>query len=396
MTSFYYRGITNSGNDVAGEIEAESSRAARDQLRERSIFVSDIYPKSGRDILQFYGRYREKVSLFSRELSILLKSGISLAQALVVLIEECEDKKFRNILIGIKDSIQSGSTFADSLARYSDVFDELYVNTVRSGEASGTLDIVLGRLSKSLQNDVRLRQRLSAALTYPIVMAITACAVLVFLLTFVVPQITAILIEQHKVLPTITRILVLISTIVKSYGLVALAILFISAIFARRIFSLNKVRSAVDKLAISLPFLRGLIIKRIILRFSDTLALLLESGVPVMEALAITKGIINNKYVEKLLEVAIQRVAEGDSLGTALKASHIFPPMVSYMISVGEESGELPSLLRDASEIYQEGLEVEMQRLCSLIEPILILTMALVVGFIVLSILLPILEISKL
>jgi general secretion pathway protein F len=295
----------------------------------------------------------------------------------------------------VRERVSQGVAFSDALGAHPRLFNELYVNMVRAGEASGALDKILFRLADYLHAARRMQSKIVTALTYPIIMLVIGTVVVVALMAFVVPKITDVLLKQKATLPLPTEILMAVSGAVRSYWW--LGILAVAAVW----FTLNRVRKTkpgrlwMDTMLLRIPVVGPLLRKSAVSRFALTFATLLESGLPVLECVAVVKRVVNNQLIANVLDDVQRKIAEGADIATPMKQSKVFPPVVGYMIAVGEESGRLEELLKRISSAYDEEIEIAAQRLTSLLEPIMIVVLALIVGFIVLSILLPILEIGN-
>jgi general secretion pathway protein F len=267
---------------------------------------------------------------------------------------------------------------------------------VKAGEASGNLDVVLSRLAAFVQKQAKIRSRVTAAMMYPLLLILIASVVVVVLLTFVVPRITLILTQTGKELPWMTQVLIGVSDFLKSSWWLLLLGVFAAAAVFRTVYQTQRGRRIVDRATLRLPVLGPVFKKQSVSRFSVTLSTLLKSGIPVLDGLKIVKNIVNNAVLSDVIEVVHTRILEGADIATPLKKSGVFPPVVGYMISVGEQTGQLEEMLDRISESYDEEIEISTQKMISVLEPLLILVMAVVVGFIILSILIPILQSSDL
>jgi general secretion pathway protein F len=265
---------------------------------------------------------------------------------------------------------------------------------VKAGEASGHLDLVLARLSAFVQKQAKIRAKVTAAMTYPILLIMIASLVVVVLLTFVVPRITLVLSQTGKDLPWMTQLLIGISDFLKTSWWILLLGAFVASVLFRSFYQTARGRLMVDRGLLNFPILGPVFKKQSVSRFAVTLSTLLKSGIPVLDGLRIVKNIVNNAVLSDVIEVVHTRILEGADIATPLKKSGVFPPVVGYMISVGEQSGQLEEMLDRISESYDEEIEISTQKMISVLEPVLILIMAVVVGFIILSILIPILESS--
>jgi len=303
---------------------------------------------------------------------------------------------FKTILAQIKDAIVEGSSFADALADYPETFSPLYYNMVKAGESSGTLEIVLARLADITEKQQALNSRIQAAMIYPIFMGFIGFAVLAFLMTVVVPQITSIFEDMNQALPTPTVVLISISSFIKSYWWALFLLGILLFILFRRFRRTEKGRYYWNKAQLGFPLAGNLAKKLAISRFSRTLGSLLANGVPMMNALAIVKNISPNVLISKAVENAAEDVGKGRGLAQSLGESNIFPNLPVQMIQIGEQSGELESMLGKIADIYESDVEISILKLTSLLEPLIILVMAVMVGFIVISICLPIIEMNQL
>jgi general secretion pathway protein F len=307
-----------------------------------------------------------------------------------------ESRPLASALRDIREKIGSGTTFADALANHPAYFSDLYVNMVRAGEASGSLDVVLAGLADYIQSQHRLHARVMAALTYPIVMVVIGVGVVSFLLMFVVPKILVVLKSQKAALPLPTEILIAVCAVVTQFWWMFIIAFFGLWVLKRVIVATPKGRLAYDSMLLKMPVLGELFRKQAVSRFASTFAALLESGIPAVEALGIAKSVTGNMVLSNCLDEVRQKIIQGSNIAGPLKKSKVFPPVMGYMVAVGEESGRLEQLLRKVAEAYDEEIEVTTQKVTAMLEPVLIVVMATVVGFIVLSILLPIIEMSKL
>ncbi len=333
----------------------------------------------------------------TRQLATLLQSGIPLMGALTAVLEQAEDAVLKTVLMDIREKVGQGVTFSDALEQHPLVFGELYVNMVRAGEAAGTLDKVMFRISDYLYARNRIQQKIMAALTYPAIMLLIGTAVVTILLAFVVPRILDV-VQRHgeAALPLPTEILLLVTGVIRGYWWALLAGIVVIVVSVRRY-----VRTPAGKLwwatfRLEVPVVGPLLRKAAISRFCVTFATLLESGVPVLESLTVVRRVVDNELLAQNIELIRTKVAEGADIATPLKQTKVFPPVVGYMIAVGEEAGNLEQLLQRIAQSYDEEVEIAAQRLTSLLEPLMIVVMALIVAFIVLSILLPIFQMGNL
>ena len=332
----------------------------------------------------------------TRQLSTLVGTGFPLVSAIDALIPNTKSHVLKKYLARIKDSIVEGNSFAKSLSLYPGIFPPLYINMVRAGETSGTLEIVLERLAEITEKQQALKNKIFSALIYPIFMLFIGSGILFFLLVYIVPSITSIFADMNQVLPAPTRLLIAISNILKSYWW-GILIIFSAAVLAfRRAKKTEKGRYLHDKILFSMPGLSLLTKKLSIARFSRTLGSLLENGVSMLPALEIAKNTAENVLISNSVEQATEEVGKGQALATALDAKNIFPHLSIQMIQVGEQSGQLEEMLNKVADVFENEVEASVMRMTTMLEPVMILVMGVIVGFIVLSICLPIFEMNQL
>jgi general secretion pathway protein F len=407
MPVYEYSALNVKGKKLKGIVDADSIFTARQKLRERDIFPVDLKETSAkekddiqtrRSVGSFFNKVGlREVSIMTRQLATLLGAGLPLVPSLTALISQTANPLLKKTMAQIKEEVNEGNSLADSISHYPGIFSSFYISMVRAGEASGALNVVLERLADFNESQQALRGRVRAALTYPVFMFIIGSAVLFFLTTFIVPRITGIFEEMHQTLPGITVFLISVSGFLKSFWFVIL--LFIAAVFfGLRYTFINTQggRYLWDKIKLRMPLSGPLVHKIAVARFSRTLGTLLQSGVPLLAALSIVRNVVNNRLISDVIDMASRDVEEGQSLSATLSRSELFPPLTIQMVSVGEQSGNLEEMLYKVSDSYETEVESSIMMLMSLLEPIMILVMGLFVGFIVISILLPIFEMNQL
>jgi len=406
MPVYEYTALDIKGKTVSGIINAESPGMARQKLRTSRNFpvsikeVSDtatIKAPSFFSIVRYFARVRpNEVSMMTRQLATLVGAGFPLVSALDTLIPQTRSQVFKKILAKIKESIVEGNSFARSLSLYPGTFSSLYVNMVRAGETSGALEIVLERLADITEKQQALKQRIRAALAYPVLMSLIGALVLFLLLTFIVPSITSIFSDMNQTLPAPTLFLISISNFFKTYWWIIFIVIGLTLVTLRGIKKTVKGHYFFDKIKLLLPGFGILTTKLAIARFSRTLGSLLENGVSMLAALGIVKNIVENVLIADIIEEASQEVEKGQGLGSALAESKIFPDLSIQMIQVGEQTGALEAMLDKIANVFENEVETSVMSMTSLLEPVMILVMGIIVGFIVLSICLPIFEMNQL
>ncbi len=407
MPVYEYKALTEAGNNEGGVIDADTPREARDTLRGRGLHIVEMHVtekgKKRADGFKFrlpmpkFGGTKRltDLALITRQMATLLGAGLTVTDSLGAIIEQLEDPLFEASFRGVRERITQGASLGEALEEYPEVFSEMYANMVKAGEASGSLEIVLNRLAQYTQQQARLQGRIGAALAYPLVMMFIGVAVVLFLLTFVVPRIISVLQQQGKLLPLPTQILIATSNFVSSYWYLLIGGAFGLFMLYQSIRATENGAFAIDRLKLRLPILGDLFRKHAISRFAKTFATLLASGLQVTESLRITRRVMDNRVLARVLDVVHDKIMEGADIATPLKNSGVFPATVGYMIAIGEQTGQLEELLEKIAESYDEEIELQTQKVLSLLEPLMIVCLAVVVGFIVLSIVLPILKISQ-
>jgi general secretion pathway protein F len=414
MPVYTWKGLNAAGKSASGTRESDGPKSLRQTLRKESIFISEVREVVGgrqskrallaggsgvkglRREVDFKGMFERvkprDVAVFTRQMATLLHAGIPLAEAMAALSEQSDNKKLQMILAGIKQKVNEGGSFADAMTEHPKVFPELYTNMVRSGETAGNLDSVLNRLAEFLDAQIDLRAKVSSAMAYPILMTIVGSLVLGFLMTVVVPPIAGIFADSGKALPWNTQLLVLVADIAGGYWWLVLPLTVAAALLIRRWARRPKGRAIVDRLKLRVWLIGRLVRFIAVARFSRTLATMLASGVPVLTALEIVKRVLNNTVLEKVVEDARVAIREGESIAATLKKSGEFPSMMCHMVAVGERSGQLEAMLENVAGAYERDVATEVGKLTSILAPLMIVFMAVGVGFIVFSILMPIIE----
>lgn len=406
MPVFEYTALDLKGKTTTGIIDAESVPVARQRLRAAKTYpvtIHKVAKESSRSeshstaLSSVLARVSpNEVCLMTRQLATLVGAGFPLVTALDALVPQTKSKSFKRILAQTKDAIIEGNSFANALARYPSVFSSLYVNMVRAGEASGTLEIVLDQLAELTEKQQALKNRIQTAMAYPILMSLIGLLVIFLLVTFIIPNITSIFTDMHQVLPAPTRVLIAVSGFFRYYWWIILLALAGVYIGIRHIRRTVRGRFVFDKIVLSLPLFGILSRKLAVARFARTLGSLLANGVSLLIALDIVKNIAGNTLISRAIAEASVDVGKGRGLGAALAVSKTLPQLAIQMIQVGEQSGELERMLEKIATVYENEVEASVMRLTSLLEPLMILMMGVILGFIVLSICLPIFEMNQL
>ncbi len=403
MPVYEYTALNKKGKTISGLIDSENIRTAKTKLRSATIYpisiteVDEQITKHKQRVSFFSSKIRiSEISMMTRQLATLISAGFPLTTALNTMLPQTKKESFKRVLSRIKDSIEEGSSFAEALAKYPGIFSTVYLNMVRAGEASGTLDIVLDRLADISEKQHHLNSKIKSAMAYPLLMTFVGAGVLFFLLTVIVPNITSIFVEMNQALPVTTQILISTSRFLRQWWLLILGgggILVISYNIAKKNLSFQL---SVDRFILRIPVIGDLVRKIAVARFTGTLGTLLENGVSLLNALEIVQNVTGNKIIEAAIIDAAKEVERGNELGSALSRNKNFPYLAVQMIKIGEQSGKLEPMLKKTATVYENEIETSILGMTSLMEPVIILIMAFVVGFIVLSICLPIFEMNQL
>lgn len=403
MPVYEYRALNTSGRAVKGIVDADSSRAARLKLRRNGIFPTELHEEAEAqgdkrefDVLRFLRRVKlQEVAITVRQLSTLLSAGLPLVESLTAIIEQVPNPALKKIVTQVRERVNEGSSLADAFAQHPRIFSSLFVNMTRAGERSGALEIVLERLADFTEKQVAFRHKISAAMVYPILMTFVGIGVLGFLLGYVIPTVTQIFEDLKQTLPLPTLILMMASDALRRFWWVGVVVLALMLLGIDRYSRTEAGRLVLDRVKIKAPIFGPLALKVAIARFTRTLAILLRSGVPVLTSMDIVKNVVSNRVLEHVIEEARDNIREGQDIAPPLRRSQLFPPMATHMIAVGEKSGKLEDMLMRVADTFETDVETTVQGLTALIEPLMILLMGSVIGFIALSILLPIFQINQ-
>ncbi|WP_028324166.1 type II secretion system inner membrane protein GspF [Desulfatirhabdium butyrativorans] len=403
MPVFSYTALNPSGKSVSGILDADSLGAARKQLRQSELYPTRIEPaEAGGAETGWFSRILnrrvglEELGTMTRQLASLVSANIPLVNALSVLIPHLSAKALQHRLSQVKSDMLEGTGFSAALARHPSAFPALYVNMVRAGEMSGTLDLVLNRLADILEKQRQIRNRIWTAMVYPLFLTVTGLAILIFLVAVVVPGMVQIFADMKQVLPLPTRILIRTGDFISrwGWGMVVLAIGGLAG--WRRALRNEKFCHGLDRLVLRLPLIGRLNLQIITARISRTLGSLLNSGVPMLTAIEIVASVSGNRILSEAMEVIRRKIERGRPLAASLEETGLFPPLSVQMIRVGEQTGELEQMLEKVADFFDGESEARIARLVSIVEPCLILAMGLIVGFVVLSICLPIFDMNRL
>ncbi|MHB1844075.1 MAG: type II secretion system inner membrane protein GspF [Deltaproteobacteria bacterium] len=405
MPIFAYKGFNESGKATDGVREADSPKGLRAALRKEGIFLSEVTAEAQQaekaaagevDVKRLFGGRisSDDIAILTRQLATLVGAGIPLVEALTALVDQVDHERLKRIVSAVKRRVNEGATLADAMAQHPKVFNNLFVNMVRAGEHSGALHVVLVRLADFTEAQARLRSKVIGTMVYPIIMVLVGTGILGILMTVVVPKVTRMFEDMRMALPLPTRVLIFVSHTAQSYWYLILMALGLSVWGALAYVRTPNGRAWWDRTVLHMPVFGKIVRMLAIARFSRTLSTLLRSGVPLLTSMDIVKAIVTNTVLSGVIEQSREAIKEGESIAAPLRRSGEFPPMVYHMVAIGERSGQLEEMLLNVANAYDAQVDTRMSALTSLLEPVMIVGMGAVVAFIVMSILLPILQMN--
>jgi type IV pilus assembly protein PilC len=398
MPIYKWEGKTAKGAIKKGEMEAPSEAAIRIHLRQQNIVPTKVLTK-GKEFkisLPFKKKVNQRsIAVFTRQLATMIDAGLPLVQSLEILSQQQESKAFKNIIREIREDVEGGSTFAGALKKHPVTFNELYTNLVVAGEEGGILDNILNRLANYIEKSEALRKKVKSALIYPATIIGVAVIVVMILMIFVIPVFETMFKSAGQTLPLPTLIVLTLSKMIKKYVVILIPALILLFYMAKKYYQTQNGRAVIDRLLLKLPVFGALFKKIAVARFSRTLGTLVSSGVPILDGLTIVSRTSGNRTIETAILNARTSIREGETIAEPLSRSGIFPPMVIQMISVGESTGALDSMLSKIADFYEEEVDIAVANLTSLLEPFLMIFLGVVIGGVVISMYLPIFNMAS-
>jgi type IV pilus assembly protein PilC len=399
---FRYKAMDGkTGQQKKGKLEQKSREDAIEKLKEQrlhvtelvevkqSLWTKDLDIRLGKPVKQ------QDFVVFCRQLATLLNAGTSIVESIRLLADQTKAKPFKEALNNIHMAVRAGTPLSEACQDYPRIFDKVFIYMVRAGELSGELDEVMDRLATFFEKEHDTREKVKSALTYPVLVGIISCAVVIFLLTNIIPKLVGSLVSAGGSIPLPTAIVIGVSDFLIGYWYALLLVIFLLGVGYRMVWSTNRGRYYLDYFKLKIPIYGSLLQKSIIARMTRTLASLFASAVPVLQSLTMVSEIVNNEVMAKTLRDARQSLRSGDSLSAPLAKSEFFPKIVSHMIAVGEETGQIDTMLEKIADFYESDVDHVTSRLSKVIEPIMIVILAVIVGTIMLAALLPMFEIYK-
>jgi general secretion pathway protein F len=403
MAVFEFKGINKNGKEIKGIRNSDTESQLKSLLANEGIFVTNIKSIKQKIITSnsksaFFQKKvtAEDLSIMTKQLSVLIRSGITLVESLTALIDQTEEDNFKMVLSQVKQEVNEGISFADALKKHPKIFSNLYVSMIQAGESSGTLDIVLDRLSEFTVKQAKLKRKVISSLAYPVIMVFISVLVVGALFIFVIPKITALFIKMKAALPPVTNFLIAISNFLASYWLFIIFVIVVFVYLFKKWIATPEGRNKFDEFKLNMPIFGSIIRMNAIARFSTTLATLLKNGVPLLTAFKIVKNVVDNTIIQEAIEEASIAIKEGESIAKPLKKSGYFPAIVIHMIAIGEKSGQLEEMLENIGESYESQVENKLSALTTILEPIIIVMLGGVVLVVVMAIMMPLMKMNQL
>ncbi len=403
MAIYSYKALDKTGKELKSTINSESEAGAKQKIRAMGLMLLEIKEKTARTNTKsggfnFFNSKKVSVddlALVTRQLSTLIKARIQIVEAFNAIINQIEHDYLKIVLSDVRTKVNEGSSLAKALADHPKVFDQVYINMVDAGEASGTLDIVLLKLADFKEAQVRLKNKIMGSMTYPLVMMFAGSAMITFIFTFVIPQIAKLFESSKKPLPGLTKITIWISNFLLNHWMALIIAIFVFIYIVKKYLNSQSGQKRWHTLQLKLPILGNLIAMINISRFTSTLATLLNAGVPILAALSIVKNLVPNILMKQTIEEARIAVSEGSSMTGPLLRSGYFPSLMVHMIKLGEQSGEIEPMLNIIADNYQDQVDTKLTSLTSLLEPAMMILLGGAVALIVFSVIMPMMELNK-
>lgn len=392
MANFKYKAINSEGQRIEGSQSADSESQVREMLLSNQYYPLSIEKENSKSKSSFSFNRKVKlkdIAVFCRQFYVMLDSGLSIGKALNILIEQGEKPKLKEALIGVNGDLKRGETLASSMRKRKDVFPNLLTSMIDAGERSGNLDIILKRMAEYYEKETKIRGKIKSAMIYPIVLGVVAIIAITFILTFVMPTFVQMFEENNVELPMSTKMVLGTSKMLGKYGIIIFLILVTAIILLGKYLKSEEGQYKLSVINLKIPVIKKLTQKIIVSRFTRTMGIVSSSGMSLVSSLEIVASVVGNKIAEKELLKVKEKVLKGEGLGDSIMKIKIFPPMLASMVKVGEEAGSLDSILDKTADFYDDELEREIQTATALIEPIMIVIMGIIIGFLLISILTP-------
>lgn len=403
MALFEYKGVDGVGKATRGMIDADSSKTARQKLKAKGVFPTDLKERTSEKqknkrtgVSTTSGVKMKNLTMMIRQLATLVKARIPLDDALAALVEQTDDAKLKSVMAQVRESVNQGKSLAESCKIYPKVFSPIFIAMIQVGEASGNLDLILTRLANFAEAQFALRNKIVGAMAYPAFMGVAGTAITVFLFAFAVPKITEVFAGSKMALPTLTIVMIAISQFMAKYWMTVILGLVSFVFFLKWYISTRQGREKWDLFSLKIPVYGKLVRMVAVSRFARTLSTMIGSGVQVLDAIDIVKEVVDNAVIRRALIQSRESISEGKTIAGPLKASGQFPPILTHMIAIGEKTGELEEMLNVVSDAYDTQVDTAINSMTRLLEPLMILTMGVIILLVALSIFLPMLQMNNL
>ncbi|WP_244998040.1 type II secretion system F family protein [Clostridium bowmanii] len=391
--------MNHQGEKIDGTFKANSQNEVLAMIEDNNYYpieIKEVLEREQQDLFESFAKVKTKdLYIFCRQFHTMINAGANISNALDVLRKQTENKKLKKCLDEAYDDVQKGISLSEALAKHNDVFPDLLINMINTGEVSGNLDVIMGRMATHFEKENKINNQLKSAMAYPMVLAGLSVVVVIFLLTFIMPTFAGMFEGSGVALPAPTRIVMGLSKFIQTKWYILIAVIGGAVYGAKTYAKIPAGRLTLDGLKLKLPIIKDTTEKVIVSRFTRTLSTVLASGVALVQALEVVQKVVGNKVAEKALEAIKEKVLKGVSLGEAIGETTIFPIMLHSMIKIGEESGSLDDILDKTANFYDEELEASLKKLTAMIEPLMIIVMGVVIGFIVIAMMLPIFDMGK-
>lgn len=399
---FDYKAINRQGSNTKGTVEAETAKSARIKLKKTGLMVTQIAEKTtaksggGSGFSIGGGKVKvQDIALMTRQLASLIKANIPLVEALTALVEQTDNEKLKVVLDEVKQDVNEGVGLSKAMSKHPRVFDNIYINMIDAGESSGTLGLVMLKLADLKEGQMRLKRKVTSAMTYPTLMLTVSLLIVIGLFGFVIPKMTKIFESMKKPMPAFTKFLLGISEFLTQHWFIIAVSIVIAFVLFRRYIKTEKGHEKWDRFKLTAPIIGTLVRMIEITRFTSTMATLLATGVPILTCMNISRNLVENLWIKRAIENARANVTEGQSIADPLKRSGEFPPLVIHMIAIGEKTGELPEMLENVASGYEEQVGAKIDGMTSLLEPAMIIFMGAIVVTVVIAVFVPLMDMSN-
>jgi type IV pilus assembly protein PilC len=399
MPLYEYKAINKAGESIDGRYSAKDRTEILQMLRKKEfhpVLVKEVAEGTDLGKLSIFNKVKIKdISVFARQFYAMLNAGVTIIQALDILRQQTENKAFKAVIEKVYESVQKGSTLSEGMKEHRNVFPELFIHMVEAGEVSGTLDSIMDRMATHYEKETKIQNKIRSAMTYPVILAIVSVVVVVFMLVAILPTFLSMFEGSGVPLPGPTKFLLGISNGLRQYWYIIIAVLGLIVYIIRRYIKTDTGRKAFDRLKLKVPVVKNTIVKIATSRFTRTLSTLLASGIPLLPAMDIVSKVVGNQVIADGILNVKEELRKGFDMAGPIRRLGIFPPMVDSMIMIGEESGALDEVLRRTADFYDEEVDVAIQKMTSMLEPVMLIVMAVIIGFLVVAMYLPMIDMMQ-